>query len=171
MEYDKFGQVFCHSDELVALLYTKPDLDISHYQLIDAESHNSAIQALYLDMPELAQYEMRHDISVEQFDTENQMHWYMPESYKQLDIAKWILEQCTCDAQLQRVGMELLMYQDRDMFDLLRFLKYFVDTMREKKIICGVGRGSSVASYVLYLLGVHRIDSIKYDLPIGEFLK
>jgi DNA polymerase III alpha subunit len=54
---------------------------------------------------------------------------------------------------------------------LLFYLKYLVDAMRENKIVWGVGRGSSVASYVLYLIGVHRIDSIKYDLDIKEFLK
>jgi DNA polymerase III alpha subunit len=57
------------------------------------------------------------------------------------------------------------------MFDLLFYLKYLVDTLRENKVVWGVGRGSSVASYVLYLIGIHKIDSIKYDLDITEFLK
>jgi DNA polymerase III alpha subunit len=43
--------------------------------------------------------------------------------------------------------------------------------MRSNNIVWGVGRGSSVASYVLYLLGVHKVDSIKYGLDIREFLK
>ena len=63
------------------------------------------------------------------------------------------------------------MYQERDMFDVLRYLKYLVDVMRDNKIIWGVGRGSSVASFVLYKLGVHRIDSLYYNLDIGEFLR
>jgi DNA polymerase III alpha subunit len=53
----------------------------------------------------------------------------------------------------------------------LFYLKYLVDTLRENKILWGVGRGSSVASYVLYLIGVHKIDSLKYNLDIAEFLK
>jgi DNA polymerase III alpha subunit len=57
------------------------------------------------------------------------------------------------------------------MFDLLFYLKYLVDTLRENKVLWGVGRGSSVASYVLYLIGVHKIDSLKYNLDIAEFLK
>jgi DNA polymerase III alpha subunit len=57
------------------------------------------------------------------------------------------------------------------MLDLLRYLKYLVDTMRSKNILWGVGRGSSVASYCLYLLGIHKVDSVKYDLDIKEFLK
>jgi DNA polymerase III alpha subunit len=64
-----------------------------------------------------------------------------------------------------------LMFQERNLFNLLKYLKYLVDTMRNNKIIWGVGRGSSVASYVLYLLGVHRIDSMYYDLDPGEFLR
>jgi DNA polymerase III alpha subunit len=46
-----------------------------------------------------------------------------------------------------------------------------VDVMSEKSLVWGVGRGSSTASYVLYLIGVHSINSIKYDIPIEEFFK
>ena len=95
----------------------------------------------------------------------------MPDKYKQLDVAKYLLDLCNTDAQLQRVGEELLLYQERDMFNLLKFLVYCVDTMREHSIVWGVGRGSSVASYVLYLIGVHKIDSLYYDLDIAEFLR
>jgi hypothetical protein len=69
------------------------------------------------------------------------------------------------------VGEELLLYQERDLFPLLCYIKYMVDTFRANNIVWGLGRGSSVASYVLYLIGVHKIDSIYYDLPITEFLK
>jgi len=43
--------------------------------------------------------------------------------------------------------------------------------MRRNNIVWGLGRGSSTASYVLYLLGVHKINSLYYDLSIEEFLK
>ena len=69
------------------------------------------------------------------------------------------------------MGKELLLYQEKDLFDLLRYLKYLIDTMKQNGIIWGVGRGSSVASYVLYLLEVHRIDSMYYDLSPEEFLR
>jgi DNA polymerase III alpha subunit len=81
------------------------------------------------------------------------------------------LAQCKTDAELQRAGEELLLYQERDMFILLKYLKYLVDTLRTNNIVWGVGRGSSVASFVLYLIGIHRINSLYYDLPITEFLK
>ena len=95
----------------------------------------------------------------------------MPQEYKELDIAEYLLNLCQTDAELQRVGLELLEYQKIDFFDALCFLKYFVDTMRDNNIVWGVGRGSSVASYVLYLLGIHKIDSIKYNLSPDEFFK
>ena len=75
------------------------------------------------------------------------------------------------EQELQRCGHELLMFQERDLFNLLRYLKYLVDVMQENRLIWGVGRGSSVASFVLYKLGVHKIDSIFYDLDPREFLR
>lgn len=111
------------------------------------------------------------EISVNKFHRINQNNWYIPDTYKEMDIAKYVLDLCKTEEELQRVGEELLLFQERDMFPLLRYCKYLVDTMREHNIVWGVGRGSSVSSYVLYLIGVHRINSIHYGLPIDEFLK
>lgn len=95
----------------------------------------------------------------------------MPEQYKNMDIAAWILGKCQTDQERQRVGQELLLFLERDLFDMLKYLKYLVDTMRVNNIVWGVGRGSSVSSYVLFLLGVHKINSLYFGLEIGEFLK
>ena len=111
------------------------------------------------------------DTSVPEFDLAQQGTWYMPDEYKNMDIAEHVLSLCKTQDQLQRVGHELLMFQERNLFDLLRYLKYLVDTLTRHRVIWGVGRGSSVASYVLYLLGVHRVNSMFYDLDPGEFLR
>ena len=110
-------------------------------------------------------------LSVDEYDMMNQRNWLMPEEYKRMDIAQHVIDLCKTTSEIQRAGEELLMFQERNLFNLLKYLKYLVDTMRDNKIIWGVGRGSSVASYVLYLLGVHRIDSMYYDLDPGEFLR
>ena len=110
-------------------------------------------------------------MSVDEYDLMNQHRWLMPEEYQQLDIAQHVIDCCKTEDEMQRAGRELLMFQERNLFNLLRYLKYLVDTMRANNIIWGVGRGSSVSSYVLYLLGVHRIDSMYYDLDPGEFLR
>jgi DNA polymerase III alpha subunit len=114
---------------------------------------------------------MYDTVSVPQYDYMNQQEWMMPNDYKQLDIAEYLLGLCKTDSELQRVGQELLLYNEKNLFDLLRYLKYLVDVMKDNDIIWGVGRGSSVASYILYLLGVHKIDSMYYDLDPGEFLR
>jgi hypothetical protein len=111
------------------------------------------------------------EISIDEYDSRQQNHWFMPPEYRDLDIAKHVLRSCCDDAELQRVGQELLMFQERDMFDLLRYLKYLVDVMRDNNIVWGVGRGSCVASFVLYKLGVHRVNSLYYDLDPAEFLR
>lgn len=111
------------------------------------------------------------DIAIPEFDRMRQSRWFMPDQYRDMDIAAHVLDLCTTQEQLQRVGQELLMFQERGLLDLLRYLKYLVDVMRDNRVIWGVGRGSSVASYVLYLMGVHKIDSLYYDLDPGEFLR
>jgi len=98
-------------------------------------------------------------------------NWYMPDEYKSLNIHEYLLSKCTTYEQTDRVKFELLEYDRRGMIDVLRFLIYLVNVSRENNIVLGVGRGSSVASYCLFLMGVHKIDSLKYKLDIGEFLK
>lgn len=102
---------------------------------------------------------------------EDNLSWNIPQEYKGLDIENFLLSKCSTDKQLSRVKLELSLFKERDLFDLLRFLVYFMDTIKSNNVIYGVGRGSSVASYCLYLLGVHRVDSLKYNLDIKEFLK
>jgi len=98
--------------------------------------------------------------------------WNMPKEYQLLDIKKHIESNYTLNTeQSARVQLELNEFEQRNLTDLLRFLVYFIDTLRSNNIVYGVGRGSSIASYVLYLLKVHRIDSFKYNLDIKEFLK
>ncbi len=122
-------------------------------------------------MPEFIKHVGDSAVNMTVFDQQAQARWHMPDEYKQLDIAEYILGLCTTEAELQRCGHELLLYQEKDLFNLLRYLKYLVDIMIEHNVIWGVGRGSSVASYVLYKLGVHRIDSMFYNLEPDEFLR
>jgi DNA polymerase III alpha subunit len=98
--------------------------------------------------------------------------WNMPDEYKDISLRDYIFKKHNLDpAQRIRVELELMEFEHRGLNDLLRFLIYFVKILRENNVVYGVGRGSSIASYVLYLLGVHRIDSYKYNLDIKEFLK
>ena len=170
MKYDQYGQTYTTSNELCNLLYKNPTLDISLFQVEDSIEYNRSVAELHAELDLLDSY---HNISqtVEEFDAILQRNWRMPKEYKELDIAAYVLGLCKEEHELQRVGEELILYQERDLFDLLRYLKYLIDTLRKNNIVWGVGRGSSVASYVLFLIGVHKIDSLYYNLNIDEFLK
>ncbi len=168
MIVDKFGQQIYSEEDLVDLYMANTELKLKNV-LVDKPIPFS--DELILDnIPKFIVYHTTNN-SVEDFDKSNQVRWFMPDAYRVMDIAKFVLEQCKTDAELQRAGEELLLYQERDMFPLLKYLKYLVDTMRKNSIVWGVGRGSSVSSFVLYLLGVHRINSLYYQLDISEFLK
>lgn len=97
-------------------------------------------------------------------------HWFMPKDYYP-NLVEFLYGQCETDLQRARVDQELELFIKNNMYDLLHVMKYVVDTLRENNVVWGVGRGSSVASYVLHLIGVHKIDSIKYNIPIEEFFK
>ena len=170
MKYDQYGQAYTTSNEICELLYKNPTLDISRFQVEDSLEYNRSVAELYAELDLLDSYQTINQ-TVEEFDQTLQNNWHMPQEYKNMDIAEYVLGLCREDHELQRVAQELLLYQERNLFDLLRYLKYLVDTLRQNNIVWGVGRGSSVASYVLFLIGVHKIDSLYYNLDIDEFLK
>jgi DNA polymerase III alpha subunit len=172
MKYDNFGQVYISSTELCDLLYKQPDIDLAQFFVTDWDQYNSAVRSSFSDLSLVKEYHpYPENYSLDTFHKTKQDNWQMPEEYKNIDIAQWVLDKCKTQEELQRVGHELLLFQERNLFPLLAQLKYIVDTWRSNNIVWGVGRGSSVASYVLYLIGVHKINSIYYDLNIEEFLK
>jgi len=167
MQVDNVGQFIYNTDEVIDSLMQGNE--VTYPYLIDDMVDLAIANALNNDET-FIQYE-DPAVSKVEFDKQNQAVWFMPDKYKNLNIAEHILDLCDTQEELQRCGEELLLYQDRDLFNLLRYMKYLVDTIRKNNIILGVGRGSSVASFVLYKLGVHKINSMYYDLPIDEFLR
>lgn len=170
MKYDRLGVAYASTSEICEILYQNPNVDISCIFAEDPDQYNKSVKEFYADLPMLKLYNSSTE-DITKFDADCQNNWFMPENYKDLDIAQWTLDKCKTQEELQRVGQELLMYQERNLFPLLKQLKYIIDIWRENNIVWGVGRGSSVASYVLYLIGVHKINSIHYDLDIHEFLR
>ena len=170
MKTDQYGQIIYNEADLVNMVMSGAIIESLQGMLVEPGVSLETASAYLEQVPELIEYAFT-DMTVEEFDAVNQNSWHMPDEYKHMDIAEYILSLCDSDVKLQRCGQELLLFQERNLFDLLRYLKYLVDTLRANNMIWGVGRGSSVASYVLYLLGVHRIDSMFYDLDPSEFLR
>jgi DNA polymerase III alpha subunit len=168
MHTDKYGQQIYSEQDLCDLIMKNPELTLNRALTSTAIRFDPALEIE--NAPKLIEY-VAETMSVEEFDERNQATWYLPPEYRNFDIAKYVLALCDTDEELQRAGEELILYQERDMFIVLRYLKYLVDLMRQNNIVWGVGRGSSVSSFVLYLIGVHKINSLFYQLDIEEFLK
>lgn len=152
---------------LCNLLYLKPEIDLSTITVRDPDQYNKSVRELAVDYP-LLKLTKDEDYKDDSF---YQSQWFMPEQYKTFNLVEWLFDKCTSTKAKDRVEQELMLYVKLDAYDLLLYLKFLVDTMTANNIVWGVGRGSSVSSYVLYLIGVHSIDSLKYDLDIHEFLK
>ena len=116
----------------------------------------------------LHQEHLNYPIPPQEIDSTN---WFIPYEYKTMDIIDWLYQQCPTPEIRERVVEELRLFAKHDMIPMLKTMKYVVDTLRANNVVWGVGRGSSVASYVLFIIGVHKIDSVKYKLPINEFFK
>jgi DNA polymerase III alpha subunit len=174
MKTDALGIPRFTNKDLVGMIYSG-HVDKCHIVLCDPsddiEKFNAAMREQYL--PELKQY-IPLDVDQKTFDGVCQSEWFMPDKYKDINVYEYVLgkAETPCPQHVQdRIWQELDAFRDRGMKDLLRYMIYLVDFMRENNIVWGVGRGSSVASYVLYLIGVHRINSIQYDLDWREFLR
>lgn len=172
MKTDTYGQMIFSEDDIINLYLQGHDLGMLNRLLVDSTVDLETAAQILDNVPAFVRYdELAQKQTLEEWDHRCQANWYMPEEYRQLDIAAHVLDLCQSDAELQRCGHELMLFQERDLFNLLRYLKYLVDVMQENRLIWGVGRGSSVASYVLYKLGVHKIDSMFYELDPAEFLR
>lgn len=131
---------------------------LEHCLCSDDQSHyQHRISSEHLDYPSIP----------EKIDSEK---WFIPQAYSNMDIEKFLIDLCPKE-NYDRLILEIELYKKHNMIPVLKCMKYIVDTLRNNNIVWGVGRGSSVSSYALYLIGVHKIDSVKYNLPIDEFFK
>lgn len=107
--------------------------------------------------------------------------WILPQKYLTIDLWDHIisvfgerlkdleyndaeLHEATC-----RIEAELLEVHARGMTEFMKTIIYVLDVFRAKNVIWGVGRGSSCASYILFILGLHVVDCVKFAVPMEEF--
>ncbi len=168
MKLDKFSQPVFQSQDLFDLIYENdPNIlkEIIVENDLDIESFSKHSELILKTVENIS-----YSDSISEFDKELQKQWFIPEEYKNLDIEGFLVNQCPKENYTRLID-EINEFKNRNMMSLLCWLKYFVDTCRKNNIVWGVGRGSSVSSYVLYLIGVHKIDSVKYNLDWREFLR
>ena len=163
------GDVIFTEQEAIDLLYNNPNFDISKLFFDETTKYESALKELGLELPIIQTAPQRE--SVKDFDNKNINNWHMPDKYYKINVLQWLLDKCQTDEEKIRVQLEYDMFEKREFIKVLQFLIYFIDILRANNIVWGVGRGSSVASFCLFLIGVHKINPLLYNLNISEFLR
>lgn len=184
MEKDQYGRPKLTVNEALEALYYGNDLksaviDTDGWVLLDDnEIERFYESAKWFDEAGNFRIDTERDIQLGNFiakpdhiHRKRQRNWLIEQKYYDLDIEEFLINKCETEEEEYRVAEELALFQKYDLEDTLLVMKYLVDKMRENKVIWGVGRGSSVASFCLYLIGAHRINPMKYGLDINEFLK
>ena len=171
MKTDSLGIPRFTNKDLIDMIYSG-HADKCHVVLCDADDDEDKFNEACEEqgLSKLQKY-IPLDVDQKTFDGVCQSEWFMPEQYKNKDIAAYLQNKCTTQEELTRYFEEYAEFNKRGMLPLLRYMVYLVDFMRENDIVWGVGRGSSVASYILYLIGVHKVDSIQYGLDFNEFMR
>ena len=108
-------------------------------------------------------------------DLELSYKWLIPEEYASIDLDVYVQNLIDAlPANISEIGEirlqnELQEFKRRNMLDFLRAIIFIVSVLKSRNIICGVGRGSSCASYLLFKIGLHAVDCLKFNIPLTEF--
>lgn len=101
--------------------------------------------------------------------------WLVPQEYLDLDLFDYFatklseLPEAIHERAEVRIANELEAVRQFKFEDGLRTIIYVTDTFRKHNQVWGVGRGSSCASYLLFLIGIHCVDCLKYNIHWSEF--
>lgn len=170
LKYNKYNQIVLSSKELRELL-------------LQGKSINNLIVDIDNDIELYFKYKddiicnnakliaNNEEIDLNDFYENCSNQWNIPKEYDSINVKEWLYKKCINNEQISRVYYEYNLYEDKGLVQILKLFIFLVDYMRKNNFIWGVGRGSSVNSYILYLIGIHKINSLFYNLQIEDFLK
>jgi DNA polymerase III alpha subunit len=168
---DEYGRVSVDMDSLLEILYNGSEINSVHVNPCDElNMFNDLCRKTGKESFILSSLPPVNCTPQEEHDR-RAATWFIPNGSENVDVRQLILSRCDTDIEKDRVNLEMDMFEDREMIQNLRLMLGLVNHFRKTGVIWGVGRGSSVSSYVLFKIGIHKIDSIKYGLDIKEFLK
>lgn len=168
---DDYGIVYATVEQLYDVLIQGGD--ISGFKAVQSDAldvYNASVKKTDEAHKTLQPY-TKPTISVTEYDKERQNIWNIPEKYRNMDIYSYIITRVNTDEERNRVDFEYAKYEEYGLEMVLKALLFLTDTFKEHNVIKGVGRGSCVSSYILYIIGVHKVNSITYDLDFSEFLE
>jgi len=174
---DILGNVIIKKENIIELFYEKDNLinssNIFFENCSEVEKYNQEVdkninnKSLRLKTEKDINYEK----NLQELIDKKSKKWFIPEIYQKIDIENWFYSKNLNEKERKRISDELKLFKKYDLYDLLKLLIYISDVIKEKKLVTGVGRGSSVSCFCLYVIGIHRINPIEYDLDYNEFFK
>lgn len=143
-------------------------------QVLESLYHGCDIEKIPVDESVIAQYNtFKFDLSLPEISSSPTFtgKFFMPDEYYDIDLEKYLLNKCMNDTEKQRVIDELDLFKYAGKTDFVKYLIYLVDQMTKSNLVWGVGRGSSVSVFIYYLIGVHKVNSVKYGLEFTDYFK
>lgn len=166
---DEYGNIIVEGNDAYKLLYMGRMLDFNLTETEDVKLFKNTLE-YFSDNFKIKIYK-KPDMSEKEFHEERIKEWFIPEEYKNINLREIIYSKISTEEEKNRVDIEINLFEKYSLENVLKMIIYLVDTMKKYNIVWGVGRGSSVASYILYLLGLNKINPLKYNIPIDEFFK
>ena len=146
------GDVIFSEEDVIELIYTDPDFDISKLKFDDPTKYLDSLKQLGIDLPVINSVPSRP--SIEEFDKENCENWYMPDKYYQINVLQWLLDKCQSEEEKIRVQLEY------DLFEKKNGAWVSLDG-----VACKTREHCQIAQW-LYLAGIRY--SIYRPLPVDE---
>lgn len=162
-EIGKGGEILLSSKGVLSCLYEGVELNTENF-LVD----NSNDVLLYNQFS--SSHLDNHFYKLPNHE-ERKNQWFYPEELNSLDLKQFFYSLCKTDIEKERVDNELKVYTEKNFDKFLRYCIYLSYVITQNHLVIGCGRGSSCASYLLFLLGLHKVNPIEYNLDIYEFLK
>lgn len=168
---DEYGRVVLSVDEALDAMLQGDTL--SHFYIDDSEEHEQYVNSCKTFGEESVDIFRLEYIrqSPDDYLKSRAKRWLIPKEYQKIDVLEYLLERCKTDEEVRRVALEVSEFVDREQLIILNLMIYLVEVMRQNKIVWGVGRGSSVACFCLYLIGINKINPLEYDIDYEEFFK
>jgi DNA polymerase III alpha subunit len=169
LDVDDWGRVVASYDQAIEVLMSGRDLNIVNVQASPELERYNEFCRMFDKTDEIIRPVEPMAETPEVYHAHRSQEWISKVDSSQL----WddLLAKCETTIERERFVMELEEFGKRGMIEVLVQLDAMIKELDSANVVRGVGRGSSVASFILYLMGVHFINPIAYNIDVGEFLK
>lgn len=163
--FDENGNCFLSAEAVVELMYQgkRPE----DYNFIVDPKDDDIIKYNRTSYKTKITNDRYNPVNIE----ERRNEWFYPDEYNRLNLTEFFVKLCKTDDEKVRAEEEIKMFLTKGFEKFLRFCIYLAVVLKTNDIVHGVGRGSSCACFLLYLLGVNKVNPLDYGLQIEEFLK